>query len=351
MFFSSDNWAGAHPKIAAALATHAGGYSAPYGNGDLDLKVKQTFSQIFEREVSVFFVATGTAANALSLVSADRPGGIAFCHRESHVMEDECGAPEYFMGGSRLHGIDGALARFDAEALERSLARFFPLSVHQGRPTAVSITQATEAGTVYGLDDIDAISAVARARGLALHMDGARFANALVHLGATPAEMTWKRGVDLLSFGGTKNGCWCAEAVVVFDPARADGFEFIRKRAAQMFSKSRFVAAQFAAYFEDGLWLDTARHANAMAARLAGHIGESNRLRLAWQPQANEVFAVMPRATMARLQAAGASFYDWPTPRGHAGDIAADETLTRFVTSFATTVDEVDAFAALAGRR
>lgn len=347
MIFSSDNWAGAHPRIAAALSTHAAGFAAAYGNGELDKAVTEKFAEIFEREVAVFFVGTGTAANALSLVAYDKPGGLSFCHRESHAMEDECGAPEYFMGGSRLHGVDGALGRIEPARLERAIGRYVPEFVHTGRPAAVSITQATEIGTLYGLDDIAAISAIAKKHGLPLHMDGARFANALVALGTTPAEMTWKRGVDILSFGGTKNGCWCAEAVILFDLDRANDFAFIRKRAAQLFSKSRFIAAQFDAYFEDGLWLETAAHANAMAARLAGAVRAANSLRLAWEPQANEVFVIMPADRMASLQEAGARFYDWPTPHGFDGEIGADEKLCRFVTSFATGVDEVDAFARL----
>jgi len=347
VIFSSDNWAGAHPKIAAALATHASGYEPAYGGGELDRAVNRKFSEIFERDVAVFFVGTGTAANALSLVSADKPGGLSFCHRESHVMEDECGAPEYFMGGSRLHPVDGALGRIDPKNLARAIGRFAPEVVHSGRPAAVSITQATEIGTLYSLEDIDAISAIARQHMLPLHMDGARFANALVALDTTPAEMTWKRGVDIVSFGGTKNGCWCAEAVILFDLERANEFGFIRKRAAQLFSKSRFIAAQFDAYFEDGLWLENATHANAMAARLAASIRPSNTLRLAWDPQANEVFAIMPADKMTELQEAGARFYDWPAPHGFDGAVGTDDKLCRFVTSFATTVDDIDRFASL----
>ncbi|HVW56074.1 MAG TPA: low specificity L-threonine aldolase, partial [Rhizobiaceae bacterium] len=269
MHFASDNWAGAHPRIAESLAAHASGFAPAYGASDLDRKVEEKFSEIFEREVSVFFVATGTAANSLALTSVSRPGGVAFCHRESHVVEDEGGAPEYLSGGTRLHPVDGALGRIDPDGLLAKMAHFDPEFVHSGQPVAVSITQSTEIGTVYSLDAIEKIGAICREKDLPLHMDGARFANALVSLGTTPAEMTWKRGVDLLSFGGTKNGCWCAEAIVVFDSSRAREMPFIRKRAAQLFSKSRFIAAQFDAYFADDLWLDTARYSNAMAGRLA----------------------------------------------------------------------------------
>lgn len=347
MFFASDNWAGAHPNIAAGLSANAGGFSTAYGDGALDQAVYQRFSEIFKREVAVFFVATGTAANSLALTAYNKPGGISFAHRESHVIEDECGAPVYFSGGSRLHEIDGALGKIDPHNLERTIGRFAPEIVHWGRPMAVSITQSTEVGTIYGLDEIETIAAIAKRYSVPLHMDGARFANALVALDTSPAEMTWKRGVDILSFGGTKNGCWCAEAIVLFDLDRARELAFLRKRAAQLFSKSRFVAAQFEAYFKDGLWLDTARHANAMAARLAAAIEDSATAKLAWLPQANEVFAVIKKAEAEKLQAAGAAFYDWHKPHGFDGHISEDELLYRFVTSFATTADEVDRFGQL----
>ncbi|TIL63633.1 threonine aldolase family protein [Mesorhizobium sp.] len=347
MNFASDNWAGAHPSIAAGLSAHAGGFSTAYGDGALDEAAYQRFNEIFEREVTVFFVATGTAANSLSLTAYNKSGGISFCHRESHVIEDECGAPEYFTGGSRLHAVDGALGKIDPNDLDRAVGRFAPEIVHSGRPMAVSITQSTEVGTIYTLNEIARISAIAKHHKLPLHMDGARFANALVALETTPAEMTWKGGVDILSFGGTKNGCWCAEAIVLFDLDRARELAFLRKRAAQLFSKSRFIAAQFEAYFKDDLWLDTARHANAMAARLAALIEDSPSARLAWLPQANEVFAVMKKAKAERVLLAGAAFYDWHKPHDFDGHIGEDEALYRFVTSFATTEEEVDRFGEL----
>lgn len=347
MFFASDNWAGAHPKIAAALSAGASGFASAYGTSDIDRAVGERFSQIFEREVSVFFVGTGTAANSLSLAAYGQTGGVSFMHREAHMLEDECGAPEFLTGGTRLRAVDGPLGRMTPENLERAISHFEPEFVHSGRPMAVSITQATEVGTVYSLADIDAIAAVAKKRNLPLHMDGARFANALVALDTTPAEMTWKRGVDIVSFGGTKNGCWCAEAVILFDTSKAREFGFLRKRAAQLFSKSRFIATQFDAYLADGLWLETARHSNAMSARLADAIAASGKVRLAWRPQANEVFAVMPKALMQSLNDAGAVFYPWNAPRGYTDPIGADETMCRFVTSFATTTDEVDRFGAL----
>ncbi len=346
MIFSSDNWAGAHPAIAESLVTHAEGYASAYGTSELDRRVEQRFSEIFERDVAVFFVGTGTAANSLALSSANRAGGIAFCHREAHVNVDECGAPEFFSHGARLCPVEGARGRMEPAKLEAEIRRFPKENVHGGQPMAVTVTQATESGTVYSLDQIETIASIARSHKLPLHMDGARFANALVSLGTTAAEMTWKRGVDLLSFGGTKNGCWCAEALVLFDLSKAQEMHFLRKRSAQLFSKSRFVAAQFDAYFAGDLWLDLARHANAMARRLADGINASAGSRLAWAPDANEVFVVLKREAAGRLQRQGALFYDWEVPHDLEGSLAEDEGLYRLVTSFATRAEDVDRFVA-----
>lgn len=347
MHFASDNWAGAHPKIAESLSTHAAGFAEAYGASELDKRVEQRFNELFEREVAVFFVGTGTAANSLALASVNRPGGVSMVHREAHVIEDECGAPEYFTGGARLHPIDGALGRMDPELLKRELKRFDPAFVHAGQPMAVSITQATEVGTLYQPDHIEAIAKICHDNGLPLHMDGARFANALVSLDMTPAEMTWKRGVDIVSFGGTKNGCWCAEALVFMNPERARDLPFIRKRAAQLFSKTRFIAAQFDAYLADGLWLELAQHSNALAARLAQHIEASNQMRLAWTPEANEVFAIMQQSVYEHLQEKGAVFYDWNPPHSEVERISEGEIFARFVTSFANSEEEVDRLGAL----
>ncbi|WP_343315558.1 low specificity L-threonine aldolase [Brucella sp. BE17] len=347
MHFASDNWAGAHPKIAESLSRHAKGFAAAYGASEIDKRVEERFNQLFEREVALFFVGTGTAANSLALASVNRPGGVSLVHREAHVIEDECGAPEYFTGGARLHPIDGKAGRIDPELLKRELKRFNPAFVHAGQPMAVSITQATEVGTLYQPDDIATIASICREHDLPLHMDGARFANALVSLELTPAEMTWKQGVDIVSFGGTKNGCWCAEALVFMDPARARDLPFIRKRAAQLFSKTRFIAAQFDAYLENDLWLQLAQHSNALAARLADHIDLSSQMRLAWKPEANEVFAIMKQSVYDRLRNAGALFYDWNPPHSEVGRIGDGEIFARFVTSFANTPDDIDNFAKL----
>ncbi|MCO6048820.1 low specificity L-threonine aldolase [Mesorhizobium sp. RP14(2022)] len=345
MFFASDNWAGAHPLIAQSLVSYAGGYASAYGTSDLDRRVEETFNRVFEREVAVFFVATGTAANSLALAATSRPGGICFAHAEAHMLEDECGAPEFLSSGGRLRPVQGSHGKIDAQELSREMARFPAGNVHSGQPMAVSVTQSTETGSIYSLSEIEAIAQIARSRAVPLHMDGARFANALVALDCSPAEMTWKRGVDLLSFGGTKNGCWCAEALVFFDPEKAREFGFMRKRAAQLFSKTRFVAAQFESYFADDLWLENAKTANRMAKHLATALHGSNSARLAWKPQANEVFAVMSTAKAQALQAAGARFYDWKEPDQWDGSLSAGEGLFRFVTSYATQEDDVTRFA------
>ncbi|MEP7454321.1 low specificity L-threonine aldolase [Phyllobacterium sp. SB3] len=344
MHFASDNWAGAHPKIAENLNRHSDGFASAYGTSTLDRTVDETFNTIFEREVAVFFVGTGTAANSLAQAAIGKPGGVTFAHREAHVIDDEGGAPGFLSAGGRLQPVDGPTGRIDINNLKAAIKGFAPGNVHAGQPSGVSITQSTEIGTLYELSDIAAISALCKDNGLPLHMDGARFANALVTLGCTPADMTWRQGIDILSFGGTKNGCWCAEALVFMNPDQAKELPYIRKRSAQLFSKSRFVAAQFEAYFADGLWLELASHANGMARALSEQITASKKLKLAWEPRANEVFAIVSKDNIAGLQASGAIFYEWKPPHNEAKLITENETLIRLVTSFATTQEEVSRF-------
>jgi threonine aldolase len=343
MFFASDNWAGAHPVINERLLRESTRFASAYGSSDLDRAIERRFNEVFEKEVAVFFVATGTAANSLALASVARPGGVVFAHTEAHVIEDECGAPDFF-SGMRMVPVDGPLGKIEPAKLEAKIARYPQDAVHHGRAAAITMTQATEVGSVYTLDEIDTLSGIAKANGLPLHMDGARFANALTALETKPAEMTWKRGVDILSFGGTKNGCWCAEAIVFFDPAMAKELPFIRKRTAQLFSKSRFIAAQFEAYLQDGLWLELAAHANTMSDRLREGLAASNSARLAWPTQSNEIFAIVKKEAAASAGENGAKFYDWLQPRDMPENVDGDETLIRLVTSFATTPDDVDAF-------
>ena len=347
MNFASDNWAGVHPAISKNLLDISSGFCTPYGASDFDKNVEQRFNELFEREVAVYFVSTGTAANSLALASVNRPGGVSFCHREAHMLEDECGAPEFFTHGARLAPVDGNNGKIDPHHLKTEIARFPPNFVHAGQPMAISITQATEIGTLYKIDEIEKIANIAKYYELPLHMDGARFANALVALNLTPAEMTWKRGVDIVSFGATKNGCWCAEALVFMNPEMGKDLPYIRKRAAQLLSKSRFVAAQFDAYFKDDLWLQMAKHANAMAEHLQLGIVNSKIARLAWKAEANEVFAILNKAYIDKLQKQGAVFYQWNTPRDKVGIVNENEVLIRLVTSFATERTEVERFLAL----
>ncbi len=349
MNFASDNWAGVHPAIAQRLLDVSSGFSAPYGTSVFDRNIEQRFNELFEREVAVYFVSTGTAANSLALAAVNRPGGVSFCHREAHMLEDECGAPEFFTHGARLAPVDGDNGKINPQNLKAEIERFPSNFIHAGQPMAISITQATEIGTLYQPSEIDSIAEIAKSYGLPLHMDGARFANALVALDLSPAEMTWKRGVDIVSFGATKNGCWCAEALVFMNPELAKDLPFIRKRAAQLLSKSRFIAAQFDAYLKDGLWLEMAAYANTMAQRLLAGIVSSKRARLAWEAEANEVFAILDKADMEQLQEQGAVFYQWNPPRAKAGLVNDQEVLVRLVTSFATEVDHVDRFISLLG--
>jgi len=349
MFFASDNWAGVHPDISTNLSRHAAGIATAYGDGDLDRAVYRRFSEIFERDVQVFFVATGTAANALSMSALNRIGGVAFCHSEAHMNVDEFGASGFYTGGARMSPVPGPLGRMNPKALDQAIDRYSRDLVPAGQPMAVTITQATEVGTVYTVDDVKAIAEISRRHGLPLHMDGARFANAIAATGVTPAEMTWKSGVDIISFGATKNGCWMADAVVILNPDVAKDLRLLRQRAGQTFSKARFISAQFEAYFTDGLWLRMAGHANAMAARLAETIEDAPAGRLAWLPQANEVFAILDHAKAEKLQAAGAKFYEWGVPQGFEGHLGDNEAIYRFVASFATTQQEIDQLGHLIG--
>ncbi|KAF7555955.1 hypothetical protein G7Z17_g1781 [Cylindrodendrum hubeiense] len=345
MNFGSDNYAGAHSAITASLAKHATGYATPYSTSDLDLAVQRRFSTIFERDVAVFYVATGTASNSLALASFAKPGGIVLAHHEAHIVVDECGAPEYLSNQIRIVPVKGSHGKMDSAHLCKQAKRITGLDVHGGRLNAISVTQPTENGTVYSLEELETIAKIAIDHKVPLHMDGARFANGLVSLGCSPAEMTWKRGVDILSFGGTKNGCWCAEAVVIFDIEKAREFGFIQKRAAQLFSKSRFVSAQFEAYLENDLWIDLARHSNKMAADLADTFSHSLSSRLIRTPQANEVFVILEKNTIALLESNSVVFSIWPA--SDELEIRDDEQLCRFVTSFETTEDDINRFRSL----
>jgi threonine aldolase len=348
MIFASDNWAGASEEVIAALAKAARRGGPAYGADRLTTAVEERFGEIFEREVAVFLVASGTVANALGLAAYARPGGFILAHRDAHILVDEAGAAEFFTGGNRVVGLDAVAGKIAPETLFQALEDSPERGVHHGQPVAVSLTQITEFGAAYRPGEIAALASVARTRGLAVHMDGARFAGAVAALGLPPAELTWRAGVDVLSFGGTKNGCLAAEAVVFFDPGHARDFAFARQRAGQGYSKNWFLAAQFAAYLENDRWLDLARHANRMAQLLAAGIARAKGARLALQPDANEIFAILTKDVEAKLRAAGAAFYPWKADRLPERP-GKDEILVRLVTSFQTTEAEVERLTALLG--
>jgi threonine aldolase len=343
MNFASDNTAPVAAPILDAIVRANNGYTLGYGNDDWTSAVERRLSEVFEREVAAFLVATGTAANALALAHIAPPWGVVFCHAESHIATDECGAPEFFGSGFKLAGLPGEGAKIAPETLKSALALYGGHSPHQMVAAALSITQATEAGTIYRTEEIVALSEIAHARSLAVHMDGARFANALVRLNASPAQLTWQAGIDVLSFGATKAGAMAAEAVVIFDPARAAFFAERRKRGGHLLSKHRFLAAQFAAFLDDDLWLDLARHANAMASRLGEDLAAIG-LPPLFPVEANLVFVALPRTLDAKLKAAGASYY---VRSSETLCLPADTVSARLVTSFATRDEDIERFVAL----
>jgi threonine aldolase len=348
MNFASDNTAGVPPAMLDALAHANRGSALGYGNDDLSRAVERRIGEVFEREAAVFLVATGTASNALALAHVTPPWGGVLCHAEAHIATDECGAPEFFGGGLKLIGLDGVGCKLAPATLRAAIARHSGHRPHAVQAAAVSLSQVTEAGTIYTVDEITALAGIAHARGLKVHMDGARFANALVRLGARPAEMSWRAGVDVLSFGATKGGALAAEAIVIFDRAQADAMHERRKRGGHLVSKHRFLAAQFDAFLADDNWLAWARHANRLADRLAQGLATGG-LAPVWPVEANLVFVVLPAQTHARLSAAGAAYYARHSdslPGGIA--IKPGDVLARLVTSFATSETEVDRFVALA---
>lgn len=348
MNFASDNVVGASDRVLQAIVAANAGAQKSYGVDDYSARVETRLSEIFEHEVSVFLVATGTAANALALACLTPPWGGVLTHAVSHVSVDECGAPEFFSAGAKVLPLEGVGAKPLAADLDHFFDKHHFRPIHQVAPAAVSVSQATECGLVYTPAEVAALGDAARSRGLRLHMDGARFANALVAQNASAAALTWRGGVDVLSFGATKNGCLSGEAVIFFDNAMAVDFAFRRKRSGHLVSKGRLLGAQLDAYLKDDHWLDLARHANAMAARLsAGLVAKG--VRLGWETQANEVFPVLPLAMDSRLQAAGALYYPWARDALPAAfNIGPDEVLVRMVTSFATSAAEVDATLAAA---
>ncbi|CAN1535569.1 GLY1 Threonine aldolase [Rhabdaerophilaceae bacterium] len=348
MIFQSDNVVGASPKILEAIVMANTGAAGSYGADPWSQRTTQALMRFFDCPLEVYLVTTGTAANALAAAAICPPWGTLLTHRESHVIDDECGAPEFFMGGAKIAGLPGWGGKITPDAIEAHFAAE-PGGVRRPPIKGISFAQGTEFGLVHSPAEISAISALCRAKGLKLHMDGARFSNALVSLGCTPAEMTWKAGVDVLSLGGTKNGCLMAEAVVFFDLSLAEDFAFRRKRAGQTLSKQRLIGTQFEAFLDADHWRSLATHANAQAQELADGLSSIPGLRLAWPCQINEVFPVMPQALMEHLHAQGAKFYDWSdlsiAPENALGP---HEVIARLVTSFLTQTSEVERFVGLA---
>lgn len=343
MLFTSDNIVGASPKVLEAIVEANAGALPSYGADDATKRLEKKISDFFERPCSVFLVTTGTAANALAASAIVPPYAALICHEEAHIIDDECGAPEFFMGGGKLVGIRGAAAKLTPQLVQDHLDNE-PGGYNHPPFRGLSLSQATECGTIYQPDDISAIAGLAHANGMKVHMDGARFFNALATLKCSPAEMTWKAGVDLLSLGGTKNGCLLAEAVVIFDRETAVDFGYRRKRAGQTLSKHRLITAQFEALLKDDHWLALAAHANLMAQKLSNGLATIPSVRIAWPTQANEVFAILPQKLAEALRAAGAGFFEW-TDRSLEPNatLRSDERVNRFVCSFASTEEQVGA--------
>ena len=328
MRFYSDNTATATPEILAAIAEANQGHTIAYGDDPWTQRLDEVLGSFFGTQVRAFAVTTGTAANSLSLATLSPPWGAIYAHEEAHIGADECGAPQFFSGGAQLVSLPGTDGKLTPEVIRGAIDKH-PANVHTVQPAVVSLTQATELGTAYRPDEIAAISKLAHERGLAVQMDGARFANALAFLDCHPGDVTWRAGVDVLSFGATKNGALAAEAVVFFNRERVTDFEFRRKRAGHLVSKSRFVAAQLLAYVETGVWQRNARRANAFAQR----IGLATGSMLMHPVEANEVFARLGEERKAQLRAAGFGFYDWgPSRSGEA----------RFVASWDQREDDVE---------
>lgn len=344
MNFASDNAGPALPGVMDALARANAGYAASYGAEDGMAAVTRQIRDLFEApEASVHLVATGTAANALALATLAQPWQTIFCPPQAHIANDECNAVEFYTGGAKLTLV-GESDRMQPDALQAAVTGVVQGNVHEAQRGPLALTQVTERGHVYKLDELRALTAIAHAHDMPAYLDGARLANALVALGCSPAEMTWKAGIDALSLGGTKNGCLGVEAVIFFEPRKWE-FELRRKRAAHLFSKHRYLTAQMAGYLADGLWLEAAGKANVAAARLAEGLRAVPECRFLAEPQANMIFATLPRATHRRLKAAEAVY-------GLNGALEGpeDEALPmRLVCDWSCAAAAVDRFVELAG--
>ena len=343
MFFASDNSGPVHPEVLAALNAANAGYAMAYGADAQMEAVRAKIRRIFEApEAAVYLVATGTAANSLALATLSEPFQTIFCTPVAHIHEDECNAPEFYTSGAKLTLVPGG-AKMTPDALETAIAAEESRGVHGPQRGPVALTQVTERGTLYALDELRALTKIAKSYGLPTHLDGARFTNALVALDCTAAEMTWKAGIDAISFGGTKNGLLGVEAVIFFDPKHAWEFELRRKRGAHLFSKHRYLSAQMDAYLSEGLWLRSARQANDNAAYLAQGLREKGADFL-HEPQANMLFVNLARQTHQKLFEAGAVYHLWGAPlEGEPEEIIP----ARMVCDWSLTRAQIDTFLTL----
>ncbi len=331
--FASDNNAGICPEALAALAAANGGHATAYGDDDWTRRASDAIRRVFETDAAVYLVFNGTAANSLALAALCRNTDAVVCHANSHVNVDECDAPEFFSGGAKLITVDTPHAKITPDAM--LAVAVTPHDEHASRPRAVTLTQATELGTVYAPDELRALCDAAHARGMKVHMDGARFANAVASLGCHPGDIAQRAGIDVLSFGGTKNGLPIGEAIVFFDRTLAEEFARRRKQGGQLASKMRFLAAPWLAVLEDGAWLRHAAHANAMARRLSAAVERVEGARLIAPTLANGVFAQLPAPVIAGLHARGWRFY-----------VFVGDTGCRLMCAWDTTIEAVDAFVA-----
>ncbi len=342
MFFASDNGGPTHPDIMEALRISNEGYAMAYGADPIMDQVREDVRRIFEApDAAVYLIINGTAANSVLLATMAQPWQTIFCSDCAHIHEDECNAPEFYTQ-AKLTLVPTENGKMSADALRTKINAEESRGVHGPQRGPASLTQVTEKGTLYTIDEIRALTGIAREYGLKTHMDGARFANALVALDCTPAEMTWKSGIDTLSFGATKNGAMGVEACVIFDPDLAWEFELRRKRGGHLLSKHRYLSAQMQAYLSDGLWLDMAKSANARCAQLAEGLSGHNAAKMLFEPEANIIFFQMPRAEHKRMLDGGAVYY---VMDGDASKGDPDEMLTgRLVTDWSVSEEAVSQF-------
>lgn len=342
MFFASDNAGPAHPKVMDALIKANEGYAMGYGADTIMEQVRAQIRDLFEApEAAVYLVINGTSANSILLGTMAQPWETIFCADVSHIAEDECNAPEFY-SQAKLTLVPSENGKITPDALRARITAEQTRGVHGPQRGPLSITQVTEKGTLYQLDEIKALTDIASGFGLKTHLDGARFANAITALGCTPAEMTWKAGVDTVSFGGTKNGALGVEACVIFDAELAWEFELRRKRGGHLLSKHRYLSAQMQAYLSGGLWLDMAAAANARCTQLADGIRGHNAAQMLFEPEANIIFFDMPRSEHKRMLDGGAVYYVM-NGDAHAGD--PDEPLMgRLVTDWSMTETGVSQF-------